>query len=208
MTPVPCPDLVPMTRPLQFRVPGRVSLPLAYARSSTLRRHTVFSLLGTPPSDADANLLHAAGRLVRDTDHALLAFPGAWLRIAGEDVFYPQPTLATVLAPVAPDADFAYLAGPGDARGWALQIAEGCPEGHLVEISPAIEPTAHARLAFAARVPASVLPLVAGRETLHPLQMLHAPGALLLLAGPMRVAGCCSSDHRPTLLCAWPLPPA
>ena len=81
------------------------------------------------------------------------------------------------------------------------------PEGHLVEISPAIELIAHARLAFAACVPASVPPSVAGRETLYPLEMLHAPGALLLLAGPMRVAGCCSSDYRPTLFCLWPLPP-
>lgn len=208
MTPVPRPDLVPGPRLLEFRPPGRVAVPLAFARSATGRHHEILSPLGRTPSDADIAILHRAGSLVRDADHALLAFPGAWLRIAREDAFHPQPTLATVLAPVAPDADFAYLAGPEDARGWALQAAEGCPEGHLVEISPAIDPTAHARLAFAARVPASVLPLVAGRETLHPLEMLHAPGALLLLAGPMRSRRHRSSDPRPTLLCAWPLPAA
>jgi hypothetical protein len=190
---------------LGFRAPGRVRIPLVYLPSSARHRHAVLAPLGQAPDAADVRLVHRASHLADDAEQALLVFPGAWLRIAGCSALHPQPVLDAVLGPVSPDADFAWLAGPPDALPWARRAAEGLSDGDLVEISPVVAPTAHARLACAARLPASVFQRLAGIETLHSIHLLRAAGALLLLAAPGPHLRC---DPRPSLLCAWTLDPA
>jgi len=194
---VPRPDLL---RP--FRARPRLSRPVLFARSSRTRRHCPLSPLMEGVAEADSAIAWDAGGEVAGEEDALLGLPGAWLRIAGEHAFHPQPELRAVLGAIAPDSDLHWLHGPPAALPWARAQAEGLPEGHLRTIHPVCRTSSHARLAFAAFLPEALQRTVAGRETLQPLQILHAPGALLLLAGP----GPGARTNDPDLLCAWPLP--
>lgn len=197
MSDVPRPDLL---RP--FRVRPRLSRPVLFARSSRTRRHCPLSPLMEGISEVDSVIAWDAGVEVAGEEDAILGLPGAWLRIAGKDAFRPQPELRAVLGTVSPDADLHWLQGPPAALAWARAKADGLPQDHLRTIHPACGTSSHVRLAFASFLPDVLQRTVAGRETLQPLQILHAPGALLLLAGPG--PGACTNN--PDLLCAWPLP--
>ena len=200
MSDVPRPDLL---RP--FRARPRLSRPVLFARPSCTRRHRPLSPLPEGISEADSAIARDAGVEVAGEEDALLGLPGAWLRIAGEHAFHPQPALRAVLGAITPDADLHWLHGPSAALPWARAQAEGLPEGHLRTIHPVCGTSSHARLAFAAFLPEVLQRTVAGRETLQPLLILHAPGALLLLAGS-GLGGCANTPDTPDLLCAWPLP--
>jgi len=197
---VPRPDLL---RP--FRTRPRLSRPVLFGRSSCARRYCPLSPLSEEISEADSAIAWDAGIEVDGEDDALLGFPGAWLRITGKHVFHPQPALRAVLGTITPDADLYWLHGPSAAFPWACAQAEGLLEGYLRTIHPVCGISSHARLGFAAFLPEALQGTVAGRETLQPLLIFRAPGALLLLAGS-GLGACINVPETLDLLCVWPLP--